>query len=71
MKGLDYEIISELSRNIDVPIIAHGGVGSKNHIINGFKSGANAIAVGSFFCFQGPLKGVLISYLDQKEIREF
>ena len=70
MKGLDYEIISELSRNIDVPIIAHGGVGSKNHIINGFKSGANAIAVGSFFVFQGPLKGVLISYLDQKEIRE-
>ena len=42
MKGLDYEIISELSRNIDVPIIAHGGVGSKKPV-NGFKSGANAM----------------------------
>ena len=70
MKGLDCKIISELSKNIDIPIIAHGGVGSKEDIINGFKSGANAVAVGSFFVFQGPLKGVLISYLDQKEIKE-
>ena len=69
MKGLDCEIIHELSQNIKVPIIAHGGVGSKTHIVDGFKSGANAVAVGSFFVFQGPLKGVLISYLDQKEIK--
>ena len=32
--------------------------------INGFDLGINAIGVGSFFVYKGPLKGILISYLN-------
>ena len=70
MNGLDYDLIYEFCSRIDVPVIAHGGVGKIEHIEKGFKSGANAIAVGSFFVFQGPLRGVLISYLSTEEINK-
>jgi cyclase len=70
MNGLDYELINQLSSAVDVPVIAHGGIGSIEQIKKGFKCGANAVAVGSFFVFQGPLKGVLISYLSEEEINK-
>ena len=52
MNGLDYDLIYEFCSRIDVPVIAHGGVGKIEHIEKGFKSGANAIAVGSFLFFK-------------------
>ena len=62
MKGMDLDLIKTVSSLVSVPIIACGGVGSIDHIKDGFKAGASAIAAGSFFVFHGPLKGVLISY---------
>ena len=53
MNGLDYDLIYEFCSRIDVPVIAHGGVGKIEHIEKGFlNQEQNAIAVGSFFVFQ-------------------
>jgi cyclase len=62
MKGMDLESIEMVSKSINVPLIAIGGVGSLEDINEGLKSGANAISAGSFFVFHGPHKAVLITY---------
>tara|TARA_A100001388_G_scaffold272943_1_gene254044 strand:- start:5016 stop:5804 length:789 start_codon:yes stop_codon:yes gene_type:complete len=49
-KGLDLEITEEFSRHISVPLIIAGGCGLANHFVDGFLSGASAVAAGTFFC---------------------
>lgn len=70
MSGLDCELIKEIKEIINIPLIVTGGVGNVEHIINGFDAGANAIAVGAFFIFKGPLRGVLITYPSKEEINK-
>lgn len=67
MKGMDYEIIQTISSQFNVPLVFNGGVGSIDHIIEGLKRGADAIAIGSFFVFKSETRGVLISYIDNKQ----
>jgi cyclase len=63
MKGYDIELLKEIKSNVKVPIIALGGAGNLNHIKEVFEnSKVDAVACGSMFVYQGPLKGVLISY---------
>jgi cyclase len=62
MDGMNLEAIKLATNNINVPLIAIGGVGSKEHISEGIKAGASAISAGSFFVFHGPHKAVLITY---------
>ena len=62
MDGMNLEAINLATNNINVPLIAIGGVGSKEHISEGIKAGASAISAGSFFVFHGPHNAVLITY---------
>ena len=68
--GYDLELIKMVSNHIQIPLVSLGGVGSFNHLIEGKKAGAHGLAVGSFFVFHGPHKGVIISYLNQEEIEK-
>lgn len=70
MKGMDLDLISEASRLVDIPLVAGGGVGSMQDIKSAFDAGASAIAVGSYFVFQGPHKAVLITYPKYTEIQK-
>ena len=70
MNGMDIELISEASRLVDIPIVAIGGVGALHHIKAATDAGASAVAVGSYFVFQGPHKAVLITYPKYNEIQE-
>jgi cyclase len=62
MSGMDLKLIASVVKKCPVPIVFMGGVGSLNDIKSAVEHGAQAIAVGSFFVFHGPHKGVLISY---------
>ncbi|MBT89279.1 MAG: hypothetical protein CMN79_02145 [Spirochaetales bacterium] len=62
MNGQDINYINKISKNISVPLISLGGIGSEDNIEKSFNFGANAVAAGSFFVFNGPHKAVLISY---------
>lgn len=60
--GLDLELVAAASRLTSVPLTALGGIGSVDDIRDGIRHGADAVAAGSFFVFQGTREAVLISY---------
>lgn len=69
MMGYNIEIIRDISKAIEVPLVSCGGAGKlmdfRNVVYNG---GASAVGAGSFFVFHGPNKGVLINYPDYKTL---
>ena len=61
--GLDLHLFQKITNNISIPIIASGGIGSEQNIVDASQiDGLSAIAAGSFFTFRGPNRSVLISY---------
>ncbi len=59
MKGYDLEFIRKVSESLDIPVIAHGGVGSLQDLKEGITIGkASGIAAASIFHFtdQSPIK---------------
>lgn len=69
-KGYDLKLINQLASKLDVPLIALGGAGDLEDMIAAKKAGAHGLAAGTMFLFQGPLKGVLISYLAENELNK-
>jgi imidazole glycerol-phosphate synthase subunit HisF len=66
--GMPLGLIEEASGLTSKPIIATGGIGSLQDIQAAVAAGASGVGVGSFFCLQGERRGVLISYLNNKEL---
>lgn len=72
MQGYDVDIVRKVADAVHVPVVACGGAGNLSHVSEVIKQGhASAAAAGSIFVFQGPLRGVLISYPTPKELKEF
>lgn len=70
MKGYDIELIRRVSGAVSIPVVACGGAGKLQDLADAINiGGASAAAAGSFFVFQGPLRGVLISYPSQNDLR--
>lgn len=70
MQGYDYELIKQISKEVDIPVIACGGAGNLNHLKEAYNAGASALAAGSMFVFHGQHRAVLINYPSQKELHE-
>lgn len=69
--GYDQVLLSELSSELNIPIIASGGASNLKDIKELFSNtNVNAAAAGSIFVFKGPHKAVLISYPDIHEIEK-
>lgn len=52
--GYDLEIIDEVSKNINIPLIIAGGAGNENHFIEGLKKEKiDAVATANLFNFIG------------------
>ncbi len=50
--GLDLDLISLATKHAgNVPVVACGGVGTYEHVLQGFQAGVDAVACGSLFCF--------------------
>ena len=49
--GYDIDLMRIISSNINIPIIASGGVGTLDHFLEGIKSGASAVLAASIFHF--------------------
>lgn len=63
MKGLDIELIKKATERVSIPVIASGGAGKISDLRDAIQlGGADAVAAGSMFVFQGRLKGILINY---------
>jgi cyclase len=52
MTGYDLELVSRVAHSVDVPVIASGGAGNYQHMIDVVqKAGASAVAAASIFHF--------------------
>lgn len=49
-RGLDLSLIQRLAEKLDIPLVAHGGVGKAAHVVDLFqKTSASAVAIASLF----------------------
>ena len=69
MQGYDLDLVKRVAEAVSVPVVVCGGAGNIQHLAEAVKAGASAAAAGSLFVFQGPLRGVLISYPSQDELK--
>jgi cyclase len=68
-KGYDIKLISEIEKNINIPIIASGGVGTLEHLFEGVKYGkASAVLAASIFHYGTHSIQEAKQYLDSKGI---
>jgi cyclase len=47
--GYDLELIEAIARCVSIPIVASGGVGTLDHLVEGARAGANAVLAASIF----------------------
>ena len=66
--GYDIKMISEITRRIQIPVIACGGAGDLKDLKNALDAGAHAVAAGSLFVYFGNRDAVLINFPDEKEL---
>ena len=53
-QGYDLELVSSVSKSVDIPVIASGGVGVFEHLVDGIKDGnADAVSAANIFHFIG------------------
>lgn len=61
--GFDGKLIKSVTEVVNVPVIAHGGAGTAEHIASAVKeAGASAVALGSMMVYQQKGYGVLINF---------
>lgn len=62
-KGMDLDFIRALARDVPVPVVAHGGVGEPQHLVEAAALGVDAIAVAGVLHYKkftvGQLKAAL------------
>jgi cyclase len=67
--GYDIELISKIEKNINIPIIASGGVGNLKHLEEGITKGrANALLAASIFHYGKYSIKEVKNYLNSKKI---
>ena len=68
--GYDLALIQQVSKAVNIPVIAIGGASSVEDFAKAKQAGASAVSAGSMFVFQRPHKAVLISYPTRKELKQ-
>lgn len=51
MQGYDLELIRQVAHEVDIPVIANGGSGTYQHMLEAIQAGADAVAAGAMFTF--------------------
>lgn len=67
--GFDLELVKRVTDAVSIPVIAHGGAGTVEHIGQVVKqANASAVALGSMVVFQKKGMGVLVNFPDQTKL---
>jgi len=70
-EGFDVELVKKVAAAVSIPVIAHGGAGSLEHIAHIVKQGgASAVALGSMVVFQKKGMGVLVNFPDKAALEK-
>ena len=71
MDGYDLDLIRDVSKAVEIPVVAAGGAGELLDLRRAVKeSYASAAAAGSLFVYHGPRKAVLVNYPTQSELNK-
>ncbi len=70
LSGPDIELITSAARNLDVPLVALGGISSLSDMKSVVNAGASAVSAGAFFIFHGKRRAVLITYPNYEELEK-
>ncbi len=66
--GYDIELMQKISSRVNIPVIASGGVGTLDHLVDGIKSGASAVLAASIFHYGTYSINEAKQYLASKDI---
>ena len=66
--GYDIELMKNISSSVNIPVIASGGVGTLDHLVDGIKSGASAVLAASIFHYGTFSIKEAKQYLESKNI---
>ena len=66
--GYDLELMEQITKVVDVPVIASGGAGKKEHFVDVCKKGASAVLAASLFHFKQLEISDLKSYMRKNHI---
>ena len=66
---MDVELTKKITSSVNVPVIAHGGAGSAEHIKEAITiGGASSVAMVSMVVYQKQGMGVLINFPNRKNL---
>lgn len=68
LTGYDIELIREVARAVQCPVIAHGGAGTYEHMREAIEAGADAVAAGAMFAFTDQTPRGAAEYLSKAGI---
>ena len=69
-QGFDMELVREVAAAVSIPVIAHGGAGTLDHVQQVVRqAGASAVGLGSMVVFQKQGQGVLVNCPDRPTLR--
>jgi len=51
-RGTETELVSRVAAEVRVPVIAHGGVGTPDHVVDAARAGASCVAIASALHFR-------------------
>jgi cyclase len=68
LTGYDLELISTVARSVSIPVIAAGGAGTYQHMLEAIEAGADAVAAGAMFLFCDATPAGAARYLMERGI---
>jgi len=68
-RGYDLDLVRSIAEAVSVPVVAHGGAGSLQHLREVVDAGASAAAAAGLFVFHGDRRAVLITYPGEADLR--
>ena len=70
--GFDLQLVKRVTDAVSIPVIAHGGAGTIDHIRQVVKEAhASAVALGSMVVFQKKGMGVLVNFPEMPDFSIF
>ena len=66
--GYDIDLMKQISSNVNIPVIASGGVGTLDHLAEGINAGASAVLAASIFHYGTYSLKEAKQYLASKDI---
>lgn len=68
LMGYDIDLIRQVSAAVSIPVIAHGGCGTYEHMAEAIESGADAVAAGAMWLFTDATPRGAAEYLASRNI---